>query len=419
MSSASESDEPTSLWSRGAFRSYLGSTGLSGMATAIQYLLLSWMLVGILELPADTVGIIQGMIGIPAIVLMLWGGAVADRSDARDLLIRVYLGASLVPIGLFVVDALNAVSVVSVAVWGLAMSVATSLSQPAQQAVLNRVSGRDVQRGVSLATAAGFLVQILGTALAGQLDRFGLGIVLMVQAASFLTAGIAIARIPRAPRSTTTGSTNALRSISEGLKATYQSKDILHVLFINFVSSVFNAAAFMTVVPFIVTRVYAGDAQILSITIGVFYTGAMLSNVLIYRLMPFARPGRMFLLMQLSRPIILSVLWMQPSFPFAVLVVLVWGMNMGFTTTLARTVVQESAATAFRGRILSVFTLGMIGSAPIGAIVLGTVVENFGSLNGLVPAMITSTVLFGLGVTITGLWHYRSPEVEDVGQRAD
>ncbi len=413
MSSPTAPPKSQSLWSSGAFRSYLGSTGLSGMATAIQYLLLSWMLVGVLELPADTVGIIQGMIGIPAIILMLWGGAVADRSDARDLLIRVYLGASLVPIGLFIVDELNAVSVVSVAIWGLAMSVATSLSQPAQQAVLNRVSGRDVQRGVSLATAAGFLVQILGTALAGQLDRFGLGVVLIVQALSFLTAGFAIARIPKMAQSTAVGQTNALASIGEGLKATYANKDILHVLLINFVSSVFNAAAFMTVVPFIVTRVYAGDAQILSITIGVFYTGAMLSNVLIYRIMPFQRPGRMFLLMQLSRPTILSILWMQPSFVFAVLVVLTWGMNMGFTTTLARTVVQESAAPAFRGRILSVFTLGMIGSAPIGAVVLGTVVENFGALNGLVPAMITSAVLFTLGVTITGLWRYRSPEFEE------
>ena len=34
-----------SVWRSGAFRAYLGSTGFSGMALAMQQLLLSWILV--------------------------------------------------------------------------------------------------------------------------------------------------------------------------------------------------------------------------------------------------------------------------------------------------------------------------------------------------------------------------------------
>jgi len=82
---------------------------------------------------------------------------------------------------------------------------------------------------------------------------------------------------------------------------------------------------------------------------------------------------------------------------------------MGFTTTLARTIVQESAAAEFRGRILSVFTLGMMGSAPIGAIVLGLVIEAFGTLNALLPAMCVSLALFLYGSFATSVWGYRSP----------
>jgi O-antigen/teichoic acid export membrane protein len=82
---------------------------------------------------------------------------------------------------------------------------------------------------------------------------------------------------------------------------------------------------------------------------------------------------------------------------------------MGFTTTLARSIVQESAEAAYRGRILSVFTLGMLGSAPIGAIVLGWMIETFGTLNALLPAMCVSLVLFLYGSLFTSVWHYRSP----------
>ena len=51
----------TSIWRSRGFQAYLGSTAFSGMALAMQQLLFSWILIGILELPADQVGLIQGL----------------------------------------------------------------------------------------------------------------------------------------------------------------------------------------------------------------------------------------------------------------------------------------------------------------------------------------------------------------------
>ena len=50
----------------------------------MQQLLLSWILIGVLVLPADQVGLIQALIGIPGIFIMLMGGALADRADPRN-----------------------------------------------------------------------------------------------------------------------------------------------------------------------------------------------------------------------------------------------------------------------------------------------------------------------------------------------
>ena len=82
--------DETSIWRSRGFQAYLGSTAFSGMALAMQQLLFSWILIGILELPADQVGLIQGLIGIPGIFLMLMGGARADSRDARRLLLQIY-----------------------------------------------------------------------------------------------------------------------------------------------------------------------------------------------------------------------------------------------------------------------------------------------------------------------------------------
>lgn len=398
------------IWRHPPFRAYLGSTAFSGMAFSMQYLLISWLLIGVLLLPADQVGVLQALMGAPGIFIMLWGGASADRADPRSLLIRVYAFSPILPMLLLLVDRSGHLNVWTVAAWGLGMSVVSSFSAPAQQAILNRVSGPAVQQGVSAATAVGFFVQITGLAVAGQMESIGLGNVLIVQAVCLGIGALTIRRIAAVIPPPNPNPTSAVRTIAAGLRAMLLHKVIFHILTINFVSSIFNAGAFMTVFPYIIKRIYDGDAALLAIMMAVFYAGATVSNIVMYRFMPFLRPGRLFLIMQLSRIIVLALLWIEPGWWLLVLATIGWGVNMGFTTTLARTIVQESAAPEFRGRILSVFTLGMMGSAPIGAITLGIVIEVFGTLNALIPAMFVSAALFLYGAVMTPVWQYQSPK---------
>ena len=396
----------------GEFLSYLSATGFSGAAFSMQQLLVSWLLIGVLLLPADRVGLLQAAIGLPGVLLMLWGGASADRSDPRSLLLRSYALAPLLPLALALLAVWRGVEVWSVVLWGLGMSVALAFSSPAQQAILNRVSGKALQRGVTATTSLMFFVQMLGLSVAGQLERIGLAWILGIQASLLLVAAVLIRRVrPVVPNVDGREASPAWRRVAEGLRATWKSPVVKHVLILNFVSSIFNAGAFITVFPFIIKRVYGGDAALLATMMIVFYAGAMVSNLLLMRFMPLVHPGRWFLIMQLSRIFILLLLWIEPSWWLLVIAIVSWGLNMGVTSTLARTIVQESAEPEFRGRILSVYTLGLLGSPPLGAVVLGWIIESFGTLNALIPAMATSVVLFTYGAVLTQLWSYQSPEV--------
>ena len=402
-------NRPESIWNNSGFRLYLSSTAFSGIAFAMQQLLLSWVLIGILELPATQVGMIQAATGIPGIFLMLLGGARADGRDPRSLLIRVYAVAPLLPVFLIFIVGLDQLHIWSVLLWGLGMSVVISYSSPAQQSILNDVAGTQVQRAVSATTALGFLVQILGLSVAGTMDTLGLIPVLSFQAVCVGLGALAVRRLPPRAVDGQLSEEAAWKVILAGLKAVYQEKVIFHTLTINFVSSIFNAGAFMTVFPFIVKRIYEGDAFLLSMMMVIFYAGAALSNFLMFRLMPLQKPGKIFLIMQLSRLLILGLLWIQPAFWLFALASIAWGLNMGVTMTLARSIVQETAEAEFRARIMSVYSLGLLGSAPLGALVLGWIIETFGTLNALIPARCISLLLFVYGVFFTGVYSYRSP----------
>ena len=383
------------------------------MALAMQQLLLSWMLIGILQLPADQVGLIQAIIGIPGVVLMLMGGASADRSDPRSMLIKVYFVAPILPIFLIFMEMYQWLGVATVTLWGLGMSVVQSYSMPGQQAILNRLTSSSVQEGVTAATAIGFVVQVAGLILAGQIDTLGISPVLSLQAVGLVLAGFMMMRIaPLQPTSAPATGASSVQVIRDGLVATYRSPIIFHTLLITFSSSIFNAGSFITVFPFIVKRIYDGDAWLLAVLMAVFFAGATLSNLILLRYMPLKAPGRLFLIMQLSRILVIYLMWIEPAFWFMVVATIGWGLNMGVTTNLARAIVQESAPNEYLGRIMSVFSIGMVGSAPIGAIVLGWMIERFGTLNALIPAMALSLILFLYGAFMSPVWGYRSAQPE-------
>ena len=396
------------IWQNSEFKLYLGSTAFSGIAFAMQQLLLSWTLIGILEVPASQVGLIQAAAGIPGIFVMLLGGVRADDTDPRTLLIRVYLFAPVLPLFLITVVQLQQLSIQAVLLWALGMSFCVSYSSPAQQTILNRIASSSVQKAVSAATAVGFLVQIFGLGIAGTIDKFGLSPALAFQATCVGLGAFAVRRLhPQPPVIQKTES--PFKNLADGFREIYKQRDIMQTLIINFTSSVFNAGAFMTVFPFIVKEIYGGNAFLLSFLMVIFYAGATISNLLMIRVMPLVRPGRIFLIMQLSRMVILGLIWFQPVFWVFALACVAWGLNMGVTMTLARTIVQESATAEYRARIMSVYSLGLLGSAPIGALILGSLIDSLGILNALIPAISISIGLFMYGIMFTNVYNYRSP----------
>ena len=396
------------IWQNSEFKLYLGSTAFAGIAFAMQQLLLSWTLIGILEVPASQVGLIQAAAGIPGIFVMLLGGVRADDTDPRTLLIRVYLFAPVLPLFLITVVQLQQLSIQAILLWALGMSFCVSYSSPAQQTILNRIASSSVQKAVSAATAVGFLVQIFGLGIAGTIDKFGLSPALAFQATCVGLGAFAVRRLhPQPPVIQKTES--PFKNLADGFREIYKQRDIMQTLIINFTSSVFNAGAFMTVFPFIVKEIYGGNAFLLSFLMVIFYAGATISNLLMIRVMPLVRPGRIFLIMQLSRMVILGLIWFQPVFWIFALACVGWGLNMGVTMTLARTIVQESATAEYRARIMSVYSLGLLGSAPIGALILGSLIDSLGILNALIPAISISIGLFMYGIMFTNVYNYRSP----------
>ncbi len=375
----------------------------------LQQFLVTWMLVGMLAVPGTQVGVAQMLIALPGFALMLFGGSLGDRFDGRILLLRMHLLAAVPPLLMAALVFGFGLSYLGVILFGLAVAALAGLSEPPRVALLNRVARGHIQRTVVLTTAVTATVGLGGTWLGGRIDALGLEPVLLIQSILFGLGALAMTGIAPAltrvePRTT---QARTIDDVREGFRILWQSTRVRDVIALNFLSSIFNAGAWFVVYPFLVTRSYSGDAALLAALSITFFAGSIASNVGMLRFLPLARPGRLFLVMQITRVLLFAVFLLEPPLWLMVLATAGWGMNMGVTSTTARMMVQSGAPEAQRARILSIFVLGTLSAAPLGALILGSVIDLAGVLAGFVPGLLVSLFIFILGITATGLWHDR------------
>lgn len=375
----------------------------------LQQFLVTWMLVGMLAVPGTQVGVAQLLIALPGFALMLFGGGMGDRFDGRMLLIRMHLAAAVPPLLMAVLVFGIGLSYPVVILFGIAVGALAGLSEPPRVALLNRVTRGHIQRTVVLTTAVTATVGLGGTWLGGRIDAVGLEPVLLIQALLFGLGALAMSGINPTLTRMESPSTRAraIADLGEGFRVLWNVPRVRDVIGLNFLSSIFNAGAWFVVYPFLVTRNYGGDAALLAALSIVFFAGSIASNVGMLRFLPLARPGRLFLIMQITRVALFAVFLLEPPLWVMALVTAGWGMNMGVSSTTARMMVQSGAPEAQRARILSIFVLGSLSAAPLGALMLGSVIDLAGVLAGFVPGLAVSLVIFFLGLTATNLWRER------------
>ena len=395
------SDTTVALPNRADLPWYLASSGLALAAMSLQGFLIQWLLVFYLRTDAMQLGFSRALMELPPIILLLLGGIYADRTDGRRMLLWISGTAALVP--LVVAATLGHLSYWVVIAFGAAMAALQSAGDPARAAMLNRVTRMDIQRTVTAMTVVTTFIALGAFWVGGRIEFLGLANVLVIQAALFALSAFAVGRLPPFPPA------GAASHLLDGLRALRRTRVLRNVLGINFASAFFNAGAYIVVMPLVVREVYQADAAFLASMMIAFTVGSSGSNALLFLFMPLKHPGRLFLVMQLTRAVILAALWWEPPAWLFFVLVCAWGVNMGITSTLVRTTAQEMAPAEHRAKILSLLLATFLIASPISALTLGFVVDATDAPSGLLPGVLISLVLFAVGILSSGLWHFESP----------
>jgi MFS family permease len=394
---------------RNGFSAYLFTHAAWFLAFGVQMVLFPYLVRVVLHEGPIQLGIAQMSLQLPTTLLILIGGFVADRADGRRIVILGCVASAatfLVLAGLVASGQLTFGLLIG---YALVVGVIGAFAGPARDSLLSLVAPVQggVQKAVSGASLAQFGGQILGMLAAMTAPLIGVAGLLAGQALMMGAATVAALRIRPRPAARRVGGDpfgSVGREIAEGFAATAASPVLGPVVLCSIGMGVCFMGAFAVLLPLTVQSYFpltagGGENTAIATALGAFslcfWVGSMASAMVLMRRGAPRRKGRAYLLSLASGAAVLLVcsipmpLWLLCVFNF------VWGLGGGVAMTLGRGLVQEHAPEAARARVLSIFTLGLMGGGPIGAVAYGMLAEAVGPRPALLAPAILMMLIVG------------------------
>jgi MFS family permease len=336
----------------------------------MQSVIFSWLVVWELEVSPEWVGVAQTTSMLPSLALLLLGGAIADRYDPRRLLIVLHALGTLPPAALAAAVATGRLSLGGLLLFALCMGTLTAFTLPARDALLSRVAGPDMMRAVTGMTATQFGAQALGALAAGAARWVGSAPMLLVQGLVLAIGSLAAARIRDEASQARLPTRPGLHDLTLGLRTVARDPGLRGLTLCLLGVGLFFIGPFLVTFPLLVHGYYGGDVTTLSIVFMLFPIGTITGSLAL-RARGVTRKGRAALLALASGATILGVIGLGLPLPGLFLATLCWGLAGSVFINCSRTLFQEAAPPALRGRVLSVFQLCFVGAAPVGSLSAG------------------------------------------------
>jgi len=324
-------------------------------------------------------GLVAAAAFIPMGLLAPVGGALADRLDRRRWLILTTVAEMVFAAILAVLAALGDDRPDVVVVLAFLGGASAAIGFPAYQAMLpDLVPTEDLLGAVSLSTAQFNLGRVVGPVLAGiTLVHHDYQTAFAINAASFAAVVVALVLV-RLPKPVPVVSTDTMMErMVDGVRIAMSEPGCRSAIVLIAVVALLGSP-FIALVPAMALEVLHGGGGATSVLVTAQGVGAVVAALALVHVAIKVGRGRMLQGALLLLPVALVIYGLAPSlWASAAALFVVGALYIGVLSGL-NTVVQLRAPTEARGRVLSIYMMGLGVVYPIGAVVQGTIANHLG-----------------------------------------
>jgi len=398
-----------------SFRSLFASSTTSSLGAAISLVSISWVVYHYTGSALDIAYL--GLTGIvPAIVLGLIAGVVADRYNQRSLMVTADLsrmaGMALLTVFLFVAG-FSLPLILSVMIF---VNCFSALFTPASQAILPKLVPKpSLEDANGLLQSTSSIAYSVGSAAGGILvvlvgAVWGLGINALTYALSAVFLIQIASELGRSARSSSRERISLRKGFTEGMGYVLHNRTLLEVSFgylpSNFLSSFVS--------PFFVVYAgarFGGNAAVYGYLVAALAIGVAVGSLIVGRVRAHPHAGLLMGFCLLIEGASWTTLALSSTLGFSVLAALSAGLAIGFANTVYYSTIQAVVPGHVLGRVLSIGDFGSFAAIPTGLVVGGLLIARY----GVGPAFLVA----GIGVLITGTTLLLLPDFRRFGRERE
>jgi MFS family permease len=366
------------------YRLFFTGQLVSVSGTWMQSVAQAWLVVHYLA-PRGAAGVDLGIVTalqfLPLLLLGSWGGLVVDRFDKRRLLFATQASAATLAVILGVLVTVGHGPAGVARLWevyllALGLGCVNLFDNPARQTfVIEMVGPDDLPNAVSLNSIVMNGARVIGPALGGVLIvTVGLATCFFVNAASYVAVLAALALMHRSQLHRTQPVGRAKGQLRAGLRYAWDTTDLRDPLLLVFVVGLLTYN-FTVILPLLAQETFHGGAGAFSALTAVMAGGAVIGGLVV------ANRGRPSLprlsVIGIAFGVAVGAVALAPTLGAALALVAPMGaLSISFIAT-ANATIQLRVDSAMRGRVMALYAIGFLGTAPIGAPLVGWISQTW------------------------------------------
>lgn len=318
---------------------------------------------------------------LPITLFVLFAGVLADRVPKRQLIIATRVLAMAQAAAITALVWSGNIELWHVYCLALVLGIANAFEQPARQAFLVEMVGRDdLMNAVALNSGLFNSARLIGPAIGGLLiAAFGLKWAFLLNAVSFIPTILAMTMMDSSQFHATKGRIspegNPVRELFAGVSYAFRTPGALLVVIMMSAIGTFGIN-FTVMLPLIARYVLDRGSAGLGFMTAAVGLGALISAFTLASRRDVTR--RTLFIGGAAFGVLLALLAISQWYVASLLVLVLLGVaNTTFGST-ANVSLQLAAPDHLRGRVMSLYMLLVAGSTPVGGYLTGLMAEHFG-----------------------------------------
>ena len=364
------------------YRLFFSGQGISLIGTWMQQIALGWLVYRLTD-SAFLLGLVSFSSQIPTFLLASFAGVLADRYDKHKIIIitqiMAMIQASMLAI-LTLTDSIHVWHVISLAVF---IGVINAFDMPTRQTfIIDLVEDKnDLPNAIALNSSMFNAARLIGPTVAGILiSLFGEGICFLINAISYIAVISALLSMRIKPSIKELKKEKVLKGLKEGIKYAYNFIPIRTLLILIGIANL-AGMPYTVLMPVFAKDILHGDANTLGYLLGAVGVGAFVGAMYLASRKSVIGLGKWISIAGAIFSIGLILFSFSTSLLFSLPLMVLAGFGMMMTMASSNTLIHTLVDDDKRGRIMSLYVMAFMGTAPFGSLIAGALSNEIGAPN--------------------------------------